>query len=238
MEEMGIRPEASHHEAGPGQNEIDFEADSALNTADNFITYKNVVSAISARNGIFASFAPKPLADECGNGLHLKISLFRDGENLWTADSAAAESCAAGILSRMRDITVFLNTQAESYDRFGQGEAPKYITWSVQNGSKLLRIPEINGVRINPYLAFAVILKAGMEGIRNSEKLPAAVDVSSLDIAEDERKNYMLLPLSLSEAKEDAKNSDFIHSDEKLKKIADKFLEVLPREKGEGIRID
>ncbi len=249
MEEMGIRPEASHHEAGPGQNEIDFEADSALNTADNFITYKNVVSAISARNGIFASFAPKPLADECGNGLHLKISLFRDGENLWTADSAAAESFAAGILSRMRDITVFLNTQAESYDRFGQGEAPKYITWSVQNGSKLLRIPEINGVRdgfilrspdsgINPYLAFAVILKAGMEGIRNSEKLPAAVDVSSLDIAEDERKNYMLLPLSLSEAKEDAKNSDFIHSDEKLKKIADKFLEVLPREKGEGIRID
>ncbi|XME03440.1 glutamine synthetase family protein [Lachnospiraceae bacterium C1.1] len=248
MEEMGIRPETSHHENGPGQNEIDFEEDTALNSADNFITYKNVVNAISARNGIFASFAPKPLLDESGNGLHVKLSLFKDGDNLWDKDAAMAESFTAGVLSRMRDITVFLNTQTESYDRFGLGEAPKYITWSVQNGSKLLRIPEVNGKKvgmilrspdsgINPYLAFSVILKAGMEGIRQGEKLPEAVDVSSPYISEEEKDNYQQLPLSLFEAKESAKNSKFIFNDDKLKAIAGKLLDILPHEKGEGIRI-
>ena len=238
MEEMGISPEKSYHENGPGQNEIDFEEDSALRTADNFITYKNVVGAISARNGIFASFAPKPLPNESGNGLHLKVSLFKNGINLWKADPDMAESFMAGVLNRMRDITVFLNTKTQSYERFGQGEAPKYITWSMQNRSRLLRIPVINGEKtgfilrspdsgINPYMAFNVILRAGLAGIDNNEKLPEPVDKSSRHLTESEKELYKKLPLSLEEAVDCAKKSSFLNEDPVLKDITERFLSVI-----------
>ena len=238
MEEMGISPEKSYHENGPGQNEIDFQEDSALHTADNFITYKNVVGAVSARNGIFASFAPKPLPDESGNGLHLKMSLLRGGINLRETDPDMAESFTAGVLNRMRDITVFLNTQPASYDRFGQGEAPKHITWSIENRSRLLRIPVINGKKagfilrspdsgINPYLAFTMIIRAGLAGIKNNEKLPAPVDKSWRHLTEDEKAAYQKLPMSLEEAIDCAKNSDFLNEDESLHAIVERFLSVL-----------
>lgn len=235
MEEMGVKPESSHHENGPGQNEIDFAEASALHTADNFITYKNVVSAISARNGIFPSFAPKPLPDESGNGLHVKVSLFRDGVNLRELEPETTEAFTAGVLNRMRDITVFLNSQPESYDRFGQNEAPKYITWSMQNRSRLLRIPVVNGRRvgfilrspdsgINPYLAFAMILKAGLEGVKHHEKLPEPVEKSSRHISDEERASYQKLPLTLEEAHECARNSVFLHENAETEQVVNRYL--------------
>ena len=238
MEEMGITPEKSYHESGPGQNEIDFEEDSTLHSADNFITYKNVVGAVSARNGIYASFAPKPLQDCSGNGLHIRMALFRGGVNLIDRDPAMAEAFTAGVLHRMRDITVFLNTQPESYLRFGQGEAPKHITWSMQNRSRLLRIPVINGKRtgfilrspdsgINPYIAFTMIIKAGLSGIENKERLPEPVERSMRYMTDEEKKAYDKLPLTLDEAVECAKNSSFIGSDEALKRVSERFLSVV-----------
>ncbi len=238
MEEMGIQPCTSHHETGPGQNEIDFAEDSALHTADNFITYKNVVGAVSARNGIYASFAPKPIPEESGNGLHVKVSLLKDGENLWKADEEMANAFTAGVLNRMRDITLFLNTERESYERFGQNEAPKYITWSVRNRSRLLRMQMSEGMRngfilrspdsgINPYIAFSMILKAGLAGIKNHEILPDPLEKSSRYISEEERSSYTKLPLSLDEAIDCAKNSTFIAEDEGLKGLADRFIHLL-----------
>ena len=238
MEEMGITPEKSYHESGPGQNEIDFEEDSALHTADNFITYKNVVGAVSARNGIYASFAPKPLADQSGNGLHIRMSLFRNGINLREIDPTMTESFTAGVLNRMRDITIFLNTEASSYARFGQGEAPKHITWSMENRSRLLRIPVVNGKRvgfilrspdsgINPYIAFTVIIKAGLMGIARGEKLPQPVERSIRDMSDEERSAYDKLPLTLDEAVECAKKSSFINGDEILKSVSDRFLALV-----------
>ena len=240
MEEMGITPEKSYHENGPGQNEIDFEDDSALHTADNFITYKNVVGAVSARNGIFASFAPKPLQDESGNGLHVKVTLLRSGKNLREEDPDMAEYFTAGVLNRMRDITVFLNTQPESYLRFGQGEAPKYITWSMQNRSRLLRIPVENGKPvgfllrspdsgINPYIAFTMIIRAGLAGIKNHEKLPAPVDRSMRLMSDEEKSGFEKLPLTMDEAIECAKGSDFINGDGDLSAISDRFLSLVTR---------
>ena len=177
LEEMGIRPETSHHEQGPGQNEVDFQFSDALSCADNFQTFKSVVKAIAARNGLFASFMPKPVAGAAGSGLHVNLSLVQDGRNIFTnADEGhcgIAESFIAGILSRTPEITLFLNPLANSYERFGEFEAPKYVSWSHQNRSQLIRIPAASGEKVrmelrspdpslNPYLAFALILAAGL----------------------------------------------------------------------------
>ena len=242
LEEMGLSPLASYHENGPGQNEIDFAEDSALHTADNFITYKNVVGAIAARNGLFASFAPKPIPDQSGNGLHVKVSLFQNGKNLRESDPAQAESFTAGVLARMRDITAFLNTQPDSYLRFGQNEAPKYITWSTKNASRLLRISEENGKQtgfilrspdsgINPYLAFSVILSAGLAGVLRKEKLPEPVDKAGHCISMEERAKYKKLPQTLSEAAECAAESSFLREDPRLYEVVKRFLEILPEAK-------
>jgi len=237
LEEMGIQPESSHHEAGPGQNEIDFRASDALGTADNFITYKNVVGAIAARNGIFASFAPKPLRGKSGNGLHMKISTWKNGVNIEDIDPKFTESFTAGVLNRMKDITLFLNTQVESYERFGENEAPKYITWSAQARSRLLRIPVVNGKRtcfelrspdsgINPYLAFAMVIQAGLAGVRGKEELPPPVDVSMGSSKPRDKKNYEKLPENLQDAVEYAKQSEFLSSTN-CKDMAEHFINIL-----------
>lgn len=237
LEEMGIQPESSHHESGPGQNEIDFKASDALSTADHFITYKNVVTAISSRNGVHASFEPKPIKGESGNGLHMKISLYRGGVNLDGVEPKTTESFMAGVFHRMRDITLFLNPQVDSYERFGQKEAPKYITWSAQNRSRLLRVPIVQGKRtcfvlrspdsgINPYLAFAMVIRAGLEGVKNQEQLPPPVDKSSRLVNDEEKASYDKLPESLQEAVDYAKNSSFIQSTF-CKDISNRFIEVV-----------
>ncbi len=237
LEEMGIQPKESHHEIGPGQNEIDFKTSDALGTADNYITYKNVVGAIASRNGVFASFAPKPLKGKSGNGLHMEISTWKGGVNLDDINPQFTESFMAGVFHRMKDITLFLNTQVESYERFGENEAPKYITWSAQNRSRLLRVPIVHGKRtcfilrspdsgINPYLAFAMVIQAGLAGIRGEEKLPEPLDVSSRRASAEEMSKFEKLPESLKAAVDYAKNSAFINSDP-IKNIAKHFIEVI-----------
>ena len=149
LEEMGIKPESSHHEQGPGQNEIDFRFSDALNSADNLLTFKSVVKAIATRNGLFASFMPKPILKAAGSGLHINLSLTQNGLNIFKnvqgQHSKVAESFIAGILSRIPEITLFLNPIANSYERFGEFEAPRYVSWSHQNRSQLIRIPAASG---------------------------------------------------------------------------------------------
>ena len=133
LEEMGINPESSHHEQGPGQNEIDFQYSDALACADNLLTFKSVVKAIAARNGYFASFMPKPLPQEAGSGLHVNISLEKNGLNIFKdfvdGRQGITDSFIAGILERTPEITLFLNPLCNSYERFGSFEAPKYVSW-------------------------------------------------------------------------------------------------------------
>ena len=226
---MGIKPESSHHEQGPGQNEIDFKYSDALTAADNFLTFKSVVKAMAARNGLFASFMPKPISDKSGNGLHINLSLLKNGLNIFKNKdindkySKEVESFIAGILSKIKEITVFLNPIINSYDRFGKFEAPKYISWSRQNRSQLIRIPAATGDKtrmelrspdsaINPYLAFALILSAGIYGIENKLNLPEPVNENLYCASSEILDSMDKLPENLEEALNIAKNSEFIKS--------------------------
>ncbi len=228
LEEMGIHPESSHHEQGPGQNEIDFKYADALEAADNFITFKAVVKNIASANGLFASFLPKPLSGKPGNGVHINLSLFRNGENIFqtqtgTKHSAICESFIAGILYRVREISLFLNTLTNSYARFGEFEAPKYVTWSHQNRSQLIRIPhakkEMQRMELrspdpcfNPYLAFTLLIYAGLEGISKQSPLPKPCNLNLFSASHEDTKEYEILPQTLNEAIMLAKNSNIVKS--------------------------
>lgn len=236
MSDMGLMPKLSHHEAGPGQNEIDFRAAGAVDCADHFITYKNIVETIAAKNGVTASFEPKPLEGRPGNGLHLNISLYNETENLYETQPEVMDYFMAGVFNRMRDITVFLNTRKDSYLRFGENEAPKYITWSQQNRSRLMRVPIVRGKKnsfilrspdsmLNPYLAVAMVIQAGLAGVDNKESLPPALELNDRDLTDDERSKSQMLPLSLAEAVNCAKNSEFVSQFD----IAKKFIEVVSK---------
>lgn len=234
LEKMGIQPESSHHEHGPGQNEIDFRYDDAFTTCDNLITFKSVVETIAALNGLHASFDPKPLADEAGNGLHINLSVYDETSNLFADQkSECMAAFTAGILRRIREISVFLNPMACSYQRLGHFEAPKYISWSHQNRSQLIRIPAAQGeyrrieVRsadpmCNPYLALSLLLSAGLEGIHDQLKLPAAVNENLYQRDHDELEK---LPENLQEAIELARGSEFV---QKVlpQHLIDKYLAV------------
>lgn len=240
LEEMGIAPKSSHHEAGPGQMEIDFAESDALSIADHFVTYKNVVENIASRNGIYASFDPKPIADKPGNGLHISVSTWRDDINIEDVDPEFTMHFMAGVFNRMKDITVFLNCREDSYLRFGHNEAPKYISWSSQNRSRLLRVPMVRGRKlcfvlrspdscINPYLACAMIIQAGIAGINNKEVLPAPQDVSSRLLSEEELNKREKLPESLEEAIGCARNSDFVQKSE-FAEIANRFIDEIEQD--------
>lgn len=170
LEQMGIIPESSHHEGGPGQNEIDFRYADPLVAADNAQTFKAVVRTIAARNGLHADFSPRPLADAPGSGMHINISA--DGGT--GADLLPA--IVAGLLGRIGEMTLFMNPCTNSYERFGRDRAPRAIGWSPENRSQLIRIPSASGSyrrvelrspdpAANPYLAFALAVHAGLEGI-------------------------------------------------------------------------
>lgn len=221
IEEMGLLPERSHHERGPGQNEIDFRYADALSTADHLLIFKLAAKAIAAQNGLYASFMPKPFLEESGNGLHINLSLSKGGRNLFQQGnhhSADMESFIAGILERVREISVFLNPLTNSYRRLGAFEAPKYITWSHQNRSQLIRIPASNheNTRMelrsadpacNPYLAFALLLHAGLDGIERRVKLEPPCNEN---LYETKGVSYPTLPNSLTQAVELAKQSEFL----------------------------
>lgn len=212
LEEMDIMPERSHHEEGPGQNEIAFRYANALRAADEAITFKTVVKTVAGRNGLFASFNPKPISDKPGNGYHINFSV----------DGGKLEYAIEGVLRHIKEITAFLNVSEESYSRLGKLMAPKYISWSSENRSELIRIPAAKDhyVRaelrspdplINPYVAFALLIYAGCEGILNKYELRKPVD-SDLNKATDELLNQLeKLPASLKEAKEVARNSSFVN---------------------------
>lgn len=215
LEQMGIKPESSHHEEGPGQNEIDFRHSDPLTAADNAITFRTVVNTIAARNGLCADFSPLPLEDCPGNGMHINISAKCDGNN------AVMTQVIAGILAHISEMTVFLNTGKDSYKRFGINKAPKYISWSSENRSQLIRIPAaVNEYKraelrspdslCNPYLAFALLIHAGLDGVRNQMILPMVSDINLYNAPAEVREKYELLPQSLDEAKRAALNSGFI----------------------------
>ena len=224
LEEMGIKPESSHHEQGPGQNEIDFKFDDAVASADNLQTFKTVVKAIASRNGLFASFMPKPFLDAPGNGMHINLSLYQNGKNIFcnteNEHSKTAESFIAGVMDKTAEITLFLNPLANSYERLGKFEAPKFVSWSHQNRSQLVRIPAATGEKVrmelrspdpslNPYLAFALILGAGIDGIKKNKTLQPAVneDLFTADISIT--KNLAMLPNTLEKAIALAEDSSF-----------------------------
>lgn len=226
LEEMGLRPESSHHEQGPGQNEIDFHYSSALEAADNFITFKWVVKTSASRNGLHATFMPKPAKDLCGSGLHINMSLSKNGENLFVNDpqrhNPVAESFIAGILNRICCITAFLNPTLNSYQRLNSDNAPGYVSWSHENHSQLIRIPAAVGdsARMelrsadnacNPYIALALLISAGMEGIANKEPLPkpSAVNFASRDA---DPAGLTPLPKTLAKALMLAESSEFVRS--------------------------
>jgi glutamine synthetase len=225
LEEMGVDPETSHHEQGPGQNEIDFKFSDAITSADNLQTFKAVVKAIAARNGLFASFMPKPILEAAGSGLHINLSLAQNEKNIFKntseGHSSIAESFITGILAKTSEITAFLNPLVNSYERFGKFEAPKYVSWSHQNRSQLIRIPAATGTKVrmelrspdpslNPYLSFALIIEAGLDGIENDMALPPAVDADLYAANDSVTKSLAMLPDSLDKAIGLAEHSDFI----------------------------
>ncbi|MDD6032114.1 MAG: glutamine synthetase family protein [Oscillospiraceae bacterium] len=225
LEEMGLQPETSHHEQGPGQNEIDFRFSNALEAADNLLAFRGVVKAIAARNGLYATFMPKPFPDKSGSGMHINLSLSKNGKNIFrtdgTAHSEEAEKFMEGILSRVREITAFLNPLTNSYSRFGSFEAPRYVTWSRKNRFHLVRVPAAGGehARIelrspdpccNPYLAFALLIEAGLSGIRSGAVLrpPCTMDVTRSQMPDGAER----LPETLDEALQIAEGSDLVHT--------------------------
>ena len=217
LESMGICPESSHHEEGPGQNEIDFRYSDALTAADNAMHFVSVVKAVAISNGLYADFSPKPIAGESGSGMHINVSVRSDGG----ADVMPA--FMAGILDHVREMTAFLNPREDSYRRLGEKKAPRYVSWSHQNRSQLIRIPAAQGEyrrmelrspdpTANPYLAFTLLIYAGLDGIRRKLTPPEPVNLNLYTAGESVTAGLAQLPSSLEEARALAAGSPFIRS--------------------------
>ena len=204
LEKMGIRPESSHHEDGPGQNEIDFRFSDALTAADNAQTFQRVVKTVAHRNGLFADFSPKPLENAPGNGFHINMSLYPFDEETFS-------HMIAGVLANIKPMTLFLNPSENSYLRLGQHKAPAYVSWSAENRSQLVRIPAAAGEyrrmelrspdpAANPYLAFALMIYAGLEGIQKKLPLGDAADINLYKADLKTLSNFEKLPENYQEA--------------------------------------
>jgi glutamine synthetase len=233
LEAMGIEVEYSHHEVAPSQHEIDIRYNHALPMADSALTYRVVVKEVASRNNCYATFMPKPLHGENGSGMHVHMSLFQNGDNaFYDADdkhhlSATAKSYIAGILRHAREMSVVLAQTVNSYKRLVPGfEAPVYVAWSQRNRSALIRVPfyhpgQEKATRFelrcpdptcNPYLAFAVMVHAGLDGIEQGYELEQPMDSNLFDLTHDERKRLGIrsLPGSLGEAITYAEDSEFL----------------------------
>lgn len=215
LEQMGIRPESSHHEEGPGQNEIDFRYSDPLTAADNTMTFQTVVKTVCRRNGVFVDFTPKPIANAPGNGFHINMSVkpCDSSENLCYM--------IAGVLDKVVEMTAFLNPTEDSYKRFGQNKAPGYVSWSSENRSQLVRIPAAVGEyrraelrspdpTANPYLAFTLIIYAALYGLDNKLDLPNAANINFYKADSITLDKFRKLPNNLSSACEIAASSKFI----------------------------
>ncbi len=220
LEAMGFEIEASHHEVAPAQHEIDFKYTNALKAADNMMTFKLVVKTIAKRHGLFASFMPKPVYGVCGSGLHINMSLSKDGKNIFNDHSAPngvskeAYQFIAGIMEHMKGMTLISNPIVNSYKRLLPGfEAPVYITWSEGNRSPLIRIPSTRGTNMrielrspdpaaNPYLLLATCLAAGLDGIKRELEIPPSVEGNVFEMSkkELEAQGIESIPSNLSKA--------------------------------------
>ncbi len=233
LEEMGYSIVTSHHEKAPGQHEITFGGADAIKTADRLATFRTVVKTIAKRNGLHATFMPKPIAGQSGSGLHLAMLLKRDGKNVFYNNdtdeklSDEAYRFMAGLLKYTPDMACITNPTVNSYKRFTPGyEAPCYISWSEKNRSLLVRVPSSKtreNARIelrspdpttNPYLALAACLRAGLAGIKDKELLPPSIDVNLYSLSEKEREALGIksLPISLNEAIKIGRKSEFLNS--------------------------
>ena len=215
LEQMGIRPESSHHEEGPGQNESDFRYSAPLTAADNTMTFQTVVKTIARRNGVFVDFSPKPLDDKPGNGFHINMSV---------KPSDSSENLCymiAGVLDKVVEMTAFLNPTEDSYKRFGMDKAPGYVSWSSENRSQLVRIPAAVGEyrraelrspdpMANPYLAFTLMIYAALNGLENKLDLPEAANINLYKADAETLARFKKLPESLSDACKVAAASEFI----------------------------
>ncbi|MFN3648545.1 MAG: glutamine synthetase family protein [Armatimonadota bacterium] len=233
LEEMGIDVDFSHHEGAHSQHEIDLRYADALTMADNTMTFRLVVKEIAQKHGVFASFMPKPLGNQNGSSMHTNTSLFQGSRNLFFDPedpqnlSQLARQYTAGLLRHVPEITLVLNQWVNSYKRLVPGyEAPTYVSWAFQNRSDLIRVPAYqrgreDSVRIelrspdaacNPYLAFACILSAGMEGIENEYELPPPMEEDVAEMTPEERAGLGIasLPEDLHAAIERAEGSDFL----------------------------
>ena len=230
LEDMGFEIETSHHEVAAGQNEIDFKYADALVTADNIATVKYVVKSIAQRHGLYATFMPKPLHGVNGSGMHINISLIKDGKNAFHNEqdelglSSVAYNFIAGVLKHIKEICPITNPLVNSYKRLVPDyEAPVYIAWSAKNRSPLIRVPSAReeGTRIelrspdpssNPYLVLACLLLAGLEGIKYNLEPPKCIDKNIFDLNREERKreNIESLPESLHEAVAYMQKSDLV----------------------------
>lgn len=249
MEEMGFDIESSYHESAPAQHEIDFRYDEALVTADNMVTFKLIVKTIAKRHGLHATFMPKPKAEPAGSGMHINLSLHRDGENIFRDDeeknglSKEAYYFIGGLMKHIKAITCITNPTVNSYKRFVPGyEAPVYMTWSAKTRSPLIRVPAVKGkhTRIelrspdssaNPYLALAVLLAAGLDGIKNEILPPEPVDASAQKMTAEERAALQIeaLPRNLGEAVKELEADTFIQS-VLGKDLAEKLIDAKKKE--------
>lgn len=252
LEKLGIHVEYSHHEVAPSQHEIDLRYDEAMKMADQVITYRTVVKQVAAANGMYATFMPKPLAGVNGSGMHVHQSLFTKGSNTFFDEkdplflSQTAKHYIAGILANVNEICAVTNQWVNSYKRLVPGyEAPAYIAWGRKNRSTLVRIPQAKAgkagaTRIecrfpdpacNPYLAFAVMLGAGLDGIKRKLPVPAITEENIFQMTPEERAKHGIktLPAYLYEAVNYTRRSDLVkrvlgkHTFEKF--IANKDIE-------------
>jgi len=249
LEDMGLILEASHHEIAPAQHEIDFRYDEALVTADNIMTFKLAVRTIAKRHGLHATFMPKPKYGVNGSGMHINMSLHKDGRNIFENKndpnglSQEAYYFIGGIMKHIKGMAAITNQLVNSYKRLVPGyAAPVYIAWSTTNRSPLIRIPANKGgnTRIelrspdsaaNPYLTLAVCLKAGLDGIANKIEPPESVDGNIYTMTEEERKVLHIenLPGTLIEAVEELKRDSFI-LDVLGKHVAAKYIAAKEKE--------
>lgn len=231
LEDMGFEIEASHHECAPGQHEIDFKYSDAITAADNIMTFKLAVKSIADKHNLHATFMPKPIFGKAGSGMHINMSLEREGENVFYDESdpnglsKIAYNFIAGIMKHAKGFTAITNPLVNSYKRLTPGfEAPVYIAWSTSNRSPLLRVPAARGegTRIelrnpdpsaNPYLVLAVCLAAGLEGIKDNLQPPAPVDSNIFNLTDNEREAMGIenIPQNLARALRAMKKDSLIY---------------------------
>ncbi|MEN9954533.1 MAG: hypothetical protein RLZZ41_197 [Actinomycetota bacterium] len=219
LEQLGISVEFSHHEGGPGQNEIDLRYADALTMADNIMTFRTVIKEVAIEQGVYATFMPKPFTDHPGSGMHTHMSLFEGDTNAFFDASGqyrlskVGRQFMAGLLRHAPEITAVTNQYVNSYKRlWGGGEAPSFVCWGHNNRSALIRVPlykpdkgqssriEYRAIdsAANPYLAYALLLAAGLKGIENEYELPAETEDNVWNLTDSERRAMGIEPLPQS----------------------------------------